>query len=156
MTLSWTGVPTCGLPAKDSSSGSGSAIFRAHLLRDLPADYKVEFDLRNNGFTQGCSDWPAQDWDGVKIYLRRVNGDNFYTAEVNIRDGHVFIQKKIGGAYHLLAELPRGSFPANIGSWERVGGAIRTNANGSVTVQVIREGRVVVERPPTAAPEALR
>jgi|GEM_PF-7084517 len=140
----WTGSPTCNLPNRTSSNGSGSAIFRAHLTRDdLPPSYRVSFDLRNNGFTQGCPDRPAEGWNGVKAYLRRVDGETFYTAEVSLRDGKAYIQKKIGGEYHILAQ--EAGHRARIGEWEKVGGVVRTNPNGSVTVQVLRAGRPILE-----------
>jgi hypothetical protein len=140
----WTGVPSCNLPNRTSSNGSGSAIFRAHLTKgDLPPSYRVTFELRNNGFTDGCRDRPAAGWNGVKIYLRRVDGDNFYTAEVSLRDGKAYIQKKVGGRYYILAQS--GGHAARIGAWEHVGGAVRTNRDGSVTVQVIRAGTIALE-----------
>jgi hypothetical protein len=139
----WTGKPTCNIPNRESSNGSGSAIFRAHLTRSaLPRDHRVAFDLRNNGFTQGCPGRPAAGWNGVKIYLRRLDPATFYTAEVSLRDGKAYIQKKIGDEYHILAQ-ERGH-PARLGAWERVGGTVETNSDGSVTVQVVREGRVVL------------
>lgn len=155
----WTGRPTCNLPNRTASNGGGSTVFRAHLTQDdLPASYRVTFELRNNGFTEGCADRPAADWNGVKIYLRRIgDGASFYTAEVSLRDGMAYIQKKTGDEYHLLAQEP--GHPALIGAWESVGGSVRTNADGSVTVQVIRAGQVVLEAtdrgaggPPIVAP----
>ncbi len=139
----WTGPPTCNIPNRESSNGSGSAIFRAHLVKsDLPRDYRIAFDLRNNGFTQGCPGRPAAGWNGVKIYLRRLGPETFYTAEVSLRDGKAYIQKKIGDEYHILAQ-DRGH-PARIGTWEAVGGSVQTNADGSVTVQVVRGGKAVL------------
>jgi hypothetical protein len=116
---------------------------------------RVETDLRVNslpnlrGGTAG--------WDGVKFWLRRqlctpepscnrVNdpgGQAGYTAEVGLRDGRVYIQKKVGSRYYMLSSTPRHPIP--YGSWMRVGGVTRTNADGSVTIQVLRNGRVLVQ-----------
>lgn len=118
---------------------------------------RVEMDLLNNGFSTGSASSPAVGWDGVKLWLRRqvVNGTSsanvkpgLYTAEVSRRQGNVVIQKKCGGqdAYAILANTSWSGSPnpAKVGEWERVGGTIRTNGDGSVTVQVIRDGAVVL------------
>jgi hypothetical protein len=118
-------------------------------------DVKVETDLKVNslpnlrGGTAG--------WDGVKFWLRRqlctpepacgrVNDPNSqagYTAEVGLRDGRVYIQKKVGSQYTMLSSTPRNPIP--YGSWMRVGGVVRNNPDGSVTIQVLRNGKVLVQ-----------
>jgi hypothetical protein len=138
----WTGVPTCGFPDLLSLSVNGSDKLRVHLIRSVPRNALVTFALRVGGFTSGCPDRRAAHWNGLSVYLRRVDGDNFYAAQVSARDGRAYIQKKIGGAYRLLA-AERGH-RALLGEWERVGGSVRTNPSGSVTVEVIRDGRVVL------------
>jgi hypothetical protein len=138
----WTGVPTCGHPDRTSSTLTGSGKLRVQLLRRVPRDQLVTFGLRVKRFTDGCDRRPARKWDGVKIYLRRLDGDNFYTAEVSLRDGHAYIQKKIGGRYRVLAA--ERDHRAAFGKWEDVGGSVHTNPGGSVTIEVIRRGRVVL------------
>jgi hypothetical protein len=118
-------------------------------------DVKVETDLKVNslpnlrGSTAG--------WDGVKFWLRRQlctpepacgrvhdpNSQAGYTAEVGLRDGRVYIQKKVGSNYTMLSATPRNPIP--YGSWMRVGGVVRNNPDGSVTIQVLRNGKVLVQ-----------
>lgn len=118
-------------------------------------DVKVEADLKVNslpnlrGSTAG--------WDGVKFWLRRQlctpepacgrvsdpGAQAGYTAEVGLRDGRVYIQKKVGSKYSLLSATP--SKPIPYGSWMRVGGVVRNNPDGSVTIQVLRNGQVLVQ-----------
>jgi hypothetical protein len=138
----WTGVPDCGFPDQLSLPANGSDKLRVHLVRRVPRNTQVTFDLRVGGFTGGCPGRPAAHWNSISVYLRRVDGDNFYTADVSARDGRAYIEKKAGGEYHLLA-AERGH-RARLGEWERVGGSVRTNPSGSVTIEVIRHGRVVL------------
>jgi hypothetical protein len=145
----WTGVPSDIVPNLSSSTGSGSQIFRLWTKRSDFNNVRVEMDLRNNGFTGGGL-YPAVSWDGVKLWLRRQGASGsvgLYTAEVNRRQGNVMIQKKCAGIsdYSLLGQTASNSLPARIGQWERVGGTVRTNADGSVTLQVLRNGAVVLE-----------
>jgi hypothetical protein len=118
-------------------------------------DVKVETDLRVNSLPNLRGDTAA--WDGVKFWLRRQlctpepacgrvsdpGAQAGYTAEVGMRDGRVYIQKKVGANYYLLSATP--SKPIAYGSWMRVGGTVRNNADGSVTIQVLRNGQVVVQ-----------
>jgi hypothetical protein len=118
-------------------------------------DAKVEADLKVNSLPNLRGD--TAGWDGVKFWLRRqlctpepgcgrINDPNSqagYTAEVGLRDGRVYIQKKVGSTYSLLSATP--SNPIPYGSWMRVGGVVRNNADGSVTIQVLRNGKVLVQ-----------
>jgi hypothetical protein len=146
----WSGVPTDNLPNIDSSNGSGSQTFRMWTKRSDFGNVRVEMDLRNNGYTRGSPSRPAQSWDGVKVWLRRQAtsgpGVKTYTSEVNRRQGNVVIQKTCGDEYTILASSPgrKGPQPARFGEWERVGGAVRTDEDGSVTIQVIRSEAVVL------------
>ena len=145
----WTGNPTDNIPNLTSSNGSGSQVFRLWTKRSDFNNVRVEMDLRNNGFTGGGL-YPAVSWDGVKLWLRRQGASGsvgLYTAEVNRRQGNVMIQKKCAGVsdYSILGQTASNSLPARVGQWERVGGTVRTNADGSVTLQVIRDGAVVLE-----------
>jgi hypothetical protein len=151
----WTGVPTSNIPNKHSSNGSGSEVFRLFTKRDDFRDVSVTFDLRNNGYTSASDERPAVSWDGVKVYLRRQSGASFYVAEVNRRQGNIMVQKKCtgrlssgaaqatGGTYFVLAQTGA-VHPALVGQWEKVGGTVETNADGSVTLNVIRDGDVAL------------
>jgi hypothetical protein len=136
----WTGVPTLGEPNRDCSNGTGSAVFRMWTKRTDFDDVAVSFGLRNNGYTA-----EGESWDGVKIYLRRHDGDNFYTAEVNRREGNVIIQRKCGGRYELLGGTRSGATPALHREWEDVGGTVANLADDTVRIQVVRGGDVILE-----------
>jgi hypothetical protein len=146
----WTGVPDDVSPNRDSSNGTGSEIFRMWTRRADFGDVAVEMNLLHEGFTEGSPGWGAKSWDGTKIWLRRQGHTGadvrFYTAEVSRRQGNVIVQKKCAeDDYALLAQTSSNSIPARTGEWERVGGVARNNPDGSVTIQVLRGGRVVLE-----------
>jgi hypothetical protein len=136
----WTGVPTFNEPNKECSNGTGSAVFRMWTKRSDFGDVDVAFALRNEGFTR-----EGRSWDGVKIYLRRQDGDNFYTAEVNRREGNVIIQRKCEGRYALLGGVRSAATPARVGEWENVGGTVVNLPDDEVRIQVVRAGDVVLE-----------
>ena len=143
----WTGVPTAGLPNRDCSNGSGSQVFRLWTKRSF-TNVNLTFSLRNNGFVSGAEG--ERSWDGIKIWLRRQGGTGsvgLYTAEVNRRQGNLLIQKKCAGSdtYHILSQgRPEGS-AATIGEWEKVGGSITNQPDGSVRITLIRHGQTVLE-----------
>ena len=87
----------------------------------------------------------GESWDGVKIYLRRHDGDNFYTAEVNRREGNVIVQRKCDGRYALLGGTRSAATPAYAGEWEYVGGTVVNQSDGAVRIQVVRRDAVVLE-----------
>jgi hypothetical protein len=148
----WTGEPTTNLPNRDCTNGTGSAVFRMWTKRTDFEDVAVSFGLRNNGFTP-----EGESWDGVKIYLRRQDGDNFYTAEVNRREGNVIVQRKCDGEYELLGGGRAAATPARVWEWEDVGGTVVNLSDDEVRVQVIREGEVVLEAiDPAGSCDALR
>lgn len=148
----WTGPPTTGLPNRDCSNRTGSAVFRMWTKRTDFRDVAVSFGLRNDGYMR-----TGESWDGVKIYLRRQDGDNFYTAEVNRREGNVIIQRKCNGSYTLLDGVRGADTPARIGEWEDVGGTVVNLDGDEVRVQVMRNGRVVLEAiDPAGSCDALR
>jgi hypothetical protein len=143
----WTGVPTSNLPNKDCSNGSGSETFRLWTKQSF-GDVSVSFSLRNNGYAVGSQG--ERTWDGIKIWLRRQGGTGsvgLYTAEVNRRQGNIMIQKKCGGSteYHILSQArPEGS-DASIGEWEKVGGLVQNQPDGSVRLALVRHGQTVLE-----------
>jgi len=148
----WSGEPTSAVPNRDCSNGTGSASFRLWTKRRDFGDVVASFALRNNGYTPA-----GESWDGVKVYLRRQDGDNFYTAEVNRRQGNVIIQRKCDGEYALLSQVRTPASAARIGEWENVGGTVANGAYGSVVIQVVREDGVLLQAidPPGSCP-ALR
>jgi hypothetical protein len=159
-------VESGSLYRRSNAAWTTSSVFRAWSTREDLQSVRVEFDLRTNRFTNGSTDRPPRAWDGVKIWLHARHTDGGvlgapmagspagYTAEVSLRDGRIYVQKKVagrwaggnyvqGGSYFLLSSPV--SRPARIGEWERVGGVARDNPDGSVTIQVIRNGEVALE-----------
>jgi len=136
----WTGLPTVNEPNRECSNGTGSAVFRMWTKRTDFDDVAVSFGLRNEGYTP-----EGPSWDGVKIYLRRQDGDNFYTAEVNRREGNVIIQRKCDGRYALLGGVRGAAPPARVGEWEDVGGTVVNLPDDEARIQVVRKGAVVLE-----------
>lgn len=144
----WTGVPTSNIPNRDCSNGSGSEVFRFWTRRTDFGDVSVTFQLRNNGFTAGSEVNPVRSWDGIKVYLRRQSRLHLYTAEVNRRQGNVLIQKKCpadGGTYYLLSQVRLETTPAQVGTWEAVGGTALNLPGGGVRLQVLRQGVPVLD-----------
>jgi hypothetical protein len=139
-------------------SGTGYAsdgTFRIWTRSRAFQDVRVDMDLKVNALPNLRGD--TAGWDGVKFWLRRQlctpepacgkvsdpGAQAGYTAEVGLRDGRVYIQKKVGSTYSLLSATP--SAPIPYGSWMRVGGSVRNNADGSVTIQVLRNGQVLTQ-----------
>jgi hypothetical protein len=139
-------------------SGTGTisaSTFRMWTRRTDLQNIRAEMDLKVDALPNLRGD--TAGWDGVKFWLRRrlctpepacgrVNDPKSqagYTAEVGLRDGRVYIQKKVGSQYTMLSSGP--SNPIPYGSWMHVGGVVRNNPDGSVTIQVLRNGKVLVE-----------
>ena len=144
----WTGVPTSNIPNRTCTNGSGSEVFRFWTTRTDFGDVDVRFLFRNNGYSDGSDVNPARSWDGVKVYLRRINGERFYTAEINRRQGNVIIQKKCpqdGGTYHLLEQVRLDATAPQFGVWEQAGGTVDNLPTGGVRIQVVRRGTPVLE-----------
>ena len=148
----WSGVPNGGGDVdRTSSVYNGSELFRMWTQRADFGDVLVTMKLRHEGFTNGSGpDWPAKSWDGLKLWLRRggrTGSHSLYTVEVNRRQGNVMIQKKCAGSdeYTILAQTDSNSMPPLVNGWETVGGSVKTNADGNVSLQLIRGGRVVLD-----------
>jgi hypothetical protein len=116
-------------------------------------DVRVDADIKPIG-------WGAEapsTWAGFKFYLRREYGvteSPFYTAEPYIKDGHAYIQKKClgdtgggnyssGGTYYLLAS--KSSLGTPLGSWHKISATTQTNADGSVTISLYRDGTLTLQ-----------
>jgi hypothetical protein len=145
-----TGAPTYDQPwTVDSTDGSGNDIFRDWTRESDFGDVSVTMQFRFEDWSAGqAPDWPAKSWDGVKIWLRRQGPSGswgLYTAEIARRQGNVMIQKKCTGSddYTMLAQTPA-NLPPQTGAWETDGGTVKTNADGSVTITVIRDGQTVL------------
>ncbi|WP_344172274.1 hypothetical protein [Pilimelia columellifera] len=131
-----------------SRGGTHSAIFRMTSRRDDFRDVTVNMALSIAGFG-ATESTPAKTWDGVHLWLRYQNDRHTYYASLARRDGRVVIKKKCpggwvnGGSYHELSEEVDG-FPMRRNLWKDFSVTTRNNPDGSVAIQIKREGDVVV------------
>lgn len=104
----WTGRPDNRVPNATSSDGTGSATFRA-LVQRWYRDTHITLDARVDRWVT-TDTTPAQDWDGMHVWVRYQNEASLYAVSIIRRDGHVAIKKKVpngdenGGTYYTLAE----------------------------------------------------
>lgn len=122
---------------------ANSGVFRADTRRTDFGNVDVTFSLVNNGLTTGS----GQSWHGVHMFLRRQSEFHTYYLSINRRDGRSLIKKKVpggssnGGTYYDLASA---SFPVPYGSTQRVMGRAVNNSDGSVTVSLWVNGRLLM------------
>ncbi len=116
-------------------------------------DVQIEAEIKATGWS---SEAPST-WGGFKFYLHREAGvteSSFYTVEPYIADGHIYIQKKClgdtgggnyssGGTYYLLAN--KSGFSVPLGSWHRIAATAHTNSDGSVTLGLYRDGKLLAQ-----------
>jgi hypothetical protein len=144
----WTGVPDGGSPDARSETATGSAVFRLNTRRHDFGDVDVAMRLRVSGLV-ATSRTPATDWDGVHIWMRYRAEEELYYASVNRRDGAVVIKKKCaggstnGGTYHTLASAKGHAIPLD--TWQDVAAGVQDNPDGTVTLRLWREGRLLLE-----------
>ena len=157
----WTGVPDDVVPNASASNGNDSAIFRLVTKRSDLGDVAVSFQLNNAGLSQTAST-PAEDWDGVHVFLRYQSQTSLYYASINRRDGTAVIKKKVtggpdnGGTYYELT--PYVSHAVPYGSWQQITATVRNNPDGSVTIRLLAGGTLVAQATDTGvgAPRSRR
>lgn len=143
----YSGRPDAVAPNATSSNGNHSGIFRLKTRRMDFGDVEVSLRLRNMGLTT-TSETPATDWDGVHVWLRYQSEAHLYYASINRRDDTIVIKKKVpggpsnGGTYTAVAS---GRLPVVYGRWLDVKASVGTNADGSVTIRLYADGRLVLE-----------
>jgi hypothetical protein len=131
-----------------SRRGTNSAVFRLTTRQKSFGNVLVQMNLDVERLSS-TSTTPRVDWDGVHIFLRYKSEFELYYASVARRDGKVVIKKKCrggpinGGRYYAISPEDRGQ-PIAYGDWMKVGASVRTNANGSVTIVLFRNGKEVV------------
>lgn len=142
----WTGVPDgCSTSSPGSEPCTASDVFRLNTVRGNFGDVTVSLDLRNNYLTSS-SRTPAQNWDGVHVWLHYQSEYNLYYASFNRRDGRIVIKKKCvggsenGGTYYELGNGEVSGYPIPFGTWQHLEASIRDNADGSVTITMFRDG----------------
>lgn len=127
---------------------SDDPVLRIWSRRTDLAFTKMEMDVRFNGWAGG-----AEGWHGINLWLNRklrtpAAGTRIsdgpqqegYAVDFLNRDGKIYIQKKVGDDYHILAQRRWSPSP---GTWYRWGGRVVDNGNGTSTVQVLVNGTVI-------------
>jgi hypothetical protein len=143
----WTGYPDGTEPDAKSRRGNNSAIFRMNTKRRNYSDCEISFRLLNQGLTS-TRKTPPVAWDGIHIWMHYQNEANLYYASINRRDGTSIIKKKTpggpsnGGTYYDLSQSV--SHPVRYGQWVNVRASVRNNSNGSVTISLYENDRLIV------------
>ncbi len=138
----WTGVPDSVDPDATSSNGTGSAVFRLVSKSRAFENVRVDGAFRINRYVTTART-PAVAWDGVHLFLRYQDESSLYYASVARRDGVVVLKKKCaggpsnGGTYYTLAT---GRAPSAAGAQFTASAGATTNADGSVSVWLQRDG----------------
>jgi hypothetical protein len=144
----WTGLITDGRPDARSTKITNSATFRARTKGAVYGDVALSagFDVEELGSTKTT---PAQDYDGVHLWLRYQSEVSLYAVSVVRRDGGIVIKKKCPGGtsndgtyYALHRQI--GGFAVKAGAWRDSTTSVRTNPSGSVTITVSLGGKAVV------------
>jgi hypothetical protein len=144
----YTGTIDAIPPDVTSSIGTDSAVFRLNTREFSFRDVRVSMNLKVTRLAS-TPRTPPVDWDGVHIFLHYQSEYELYYASVARRDGHVVIKKKCrggrsnGGTYYVLGNSERGGIAFPSSTWQSVGASVRTNADGTVTIELYREGKIV-------------
>lgn len=144
----YSGTVDATPPDATSSTSTDSSVFRLNTKNFSFGNARVSMNL-NIAKLATTSRTPAVDWDGVHIFLHYQSQYELYYASVARRDGHVVIKKKClggpsnGGSYYALGTSELSGMPFSLGVWHAVGASVRTNADGSVTIVLFRDGKAV-------------
>ena len=131
---------------------TAAPVFRMWSRRTDLAFPSAEMDIRFDGWSGG-----SEGWHGVNLWLNRklISGSKIddgaqegYTVDFINRDGKLYIQKKVGDTYSILSTT---EWAPVAGRWYRWGGRVIDNGDGTATIQVIADGRVVQQVRDTGA-----
>ena len=146
----WSGRPDDQAPGPTSASGTDSAVLRFVSTRRDYANVKVSFALRVMQLTETART-PAQDHDGVHIFLRYQSEFSTYYVSVFRRDGQVIIKKKVaggpsnGGTYFTLAAAVL-NLDANLpGTWHHVESTAAPGDRGGVALTLRIDGHLAID-----------
>lgn len=92
----WSGDPDQG-PPDGTARTTGSAVLRAVTSRDDFTDGVLDIRMRLLGLS-ATARTPAEDWDGVHVFVRYRDPENTYTVDLVRRDGGVTIKRKRAAA----------------------------------------------------------
>jgi hypothetical protein len=145
-----TGIPDgCSSASASGSPCTASAVFRLNTARKDFGDVTVSTALKVQRLVS-TSRTPAVAWDGVHVWLRYQSEESLYYASLARRDGRIVIKKKCpggsenGGTYYELAPGEVSGFPIPFGAAQQISAGIKTNADGSVTITMQRDGATVL------------
>lgn len=141
-----TGVPDgCSSASASGSPCTASAVFRLNSARHDFGDVTVSTALKVQRLVS-TSRTPAVAWDGLHVWLRYQSEESLYYASFARRDGRIVVKKKCpggsenGGTYYELAPGEVSGFPIAFGAVQQISAGIETNADGSVTITMERDG----------------
>jgi hypothetical protein len=140
-----TGVTGPSSPAPTPDADNNSAVFRMTSATAGVQDATVSFRLYVQGIGSTVRT-PEQAYDGIHVFLRYQSEAELYAVSVNRRDGSLAIKKKVpggpsnGGTYYTLKSAKRGTHYIPLQTWQAISVAIGTNADGSVTITLSRDG----------------
>jgi hypothetical protein len=133
---------------RSETGWTNASVFRMWTRQTDLAFSQVAMDIRFNGWSAGSS-----NWHGVNLWLNRrlrtpTDGSRVndgpqqegYAVDFLNRDGKLYIQKKVGDAYYILKQ---DAWQPVAGRWYRWAGRVIDNGNGTNTIQVLVDGRVV-------------
>ena len=151
----WSGRVDAVTPDRYSTNGTGSYVFRMRSKRAEFGSTRQEVSAKINSFYGGTASRPAVAWDGVVLWPRYDTEFSLYFGYILRKDGRVGITKKCpgqvaggdyynGGSYFSLYS-ERFYASTNVGQWYRIGTDAQDNADGSVTIRLLRDGKVVAE-----------
>jgi hypothetical protein len=146
-----------------NTAWTNSPVFRVWSWRRDFRNVRVDMRLKTNRFTGGTPRRGPHRWDGVKIWMRRhMNSGRMqdghapagYSAEIHLRSGQIYVTKKLpgcwshgvcseDGTYWVIGRTKR--YRAHLGEWEHVGATVRNNPNGTVTITILRDGKVALQ-----------
>jgi hypothetical protein len=148
--LLWSGHPDDRPPGPTSALGDDSAVLRAVSTRGDYADVKVSFALRVIQLGR-TSRTPAQDYDGVHVFLRYQSEFATYYVSVFCRDGQVKVKKKVpggpsnGGTYITLASSALRVDPGLPGVWHQVETTVSREGTAAARLTLRLDGRLVLD-----------
>ncbi len=108
-------------------------------------DVAVSFSLLNRGVGRG--DAEPEPWDGAHLALRYQGECRSYYVSLNRRDDTLVIKKKAPdgqsacGSYYALSQYV--SYHVPYDSWQRFKASVLNDSDGSVTIKVWVDGKLV-------------
>lgn len=137
----WTGKPDSCAPNADSTNCTNSNVFRLNSKQNYGPNVRVNVvvDQAQDITNTNCS---SNDtcWHGVHIWLGYQNEYNLYYASINRADGNVVIKRKVpcgndnSGTYFVLSSFVK--HPTTPYRWHNYTASAKTNADGSVTINI--------------------